>query len=480
MVAPVTPLSSYARRFVLPLLLLVAAVICWVVAQQLGAVDRGERSIEPDAVLTTPLTSIKRVPEFATANLAADAVSQAIGSLPSDPGGLSCTVVLVDGEPVLQVRPDRNLVPSFAQLLITGYAAIDRLGPSFRYQTQVLASSLPNDNGRIRGGLFVVGAGDPVLMSFGYARSFRPILSTRTPIEELAAAVAGTGATRIEGGIIGIERRYDQERSLPGWPDEILTSGLVGPLTALQLDDGFAERAAANLGVAVPADNPATFAVEQFGEELEALDITVSGRERTLGLEEEIPSLVPIARISSPELGDIIFQMLAVNDASAAELVLKELGVADTGEGTSQAGGRAVQGALADLGVEVSVPFRDGSGLDPFGGTSCGQLAEIADAIPVDHPVIDSLPEYNLPGVFGGEFSDVALESDLRLVGGVAGDASGLVARTVDEGRQVTIASIVNRPGGPGPADIAYQQSLVEIVDGLRPSITVEALNLDE
>jgi D-alanyl-D-alanine carboxypeptidase/D-alanyl-D-alanine-endopeptidase (penicillin-binding protein 4) len=472
---------SYARRFVLPLVLLLGAVGAWVASDQLGATDRPTpATASTQAEVDTPLVSIKRVPEFATASLRADAVAQALAALPPDPGGLSCTAVLLDGEPVLAVRPDRGLVPSYAQLLLTAHAAIDRLGPGFVYETQVLANSLPDDNGRIFDGLYLVGSGDPVLMTYTYSIGFRPILSTRTEIEQLADAIVDAGVLRVDGGVIGIERRYDTQRVLPGWPEELATTGLVGPLTALQVDDGFAERAAANLGVAVPAEEPATLAAEKFVALLEERDVQVFGSERTLGPDEDLPSLVPVARISSPPLRDIVFQMLAVNDATAGEMLLKELGSAEQGEGTSQAGGQAVQSVLSELGVDVPVPFRDGSGLDPFGGTTCNQLATSADQIADGHPTIDVLPSYNLPGVFDGRLSDVAMVSDLRLVGGVAGDASGFVARTVDEGPRVTIASVVNRPGGPTETDLAYQRALVEMVDGLRPSVTLEGLGLDD
>lgn len=420
------------------------------------------------------MVSVRRLPEFAAGSSQEAARALALESLPVEPAGLSCATVLVDGVPVLSLRSDLALVPAYAQLLVTGHAAIDVLGPAFRYETQVLATELPDDNGRIFNGIYLVGSGDPVLMTRNYAQSFRPPLSSRTAFEDLASGMIDANVVRIDGGVIAIERRYDDQRVLPGWPAEIGQAGIVGPLSALQVDDGFAERAAANLGVAVPAEQPAVHAADRLVEQLEALEVQVFGANRVLGPDEELPSLVPVARVSSPPLADIVFQMLAVNDASAAELIMKELGVAASDTGSTQAGGRAVQQVLQNQGVELAVPFRDGSGLDPIGGTTCRQLAAVADTIADDHPTLEVLPAHDLPAVFDGRLAELAVTSDLRVVGGIEGDASGFVARTVDAGVRVTVASIVNRPGGPSSSDLAYQEALVELVDQLRGSINFD------
>lgn len=468
----------YLGRFMLPVLLLAAAIGSWIVADRLSTVSHDQVASDQVAgnqvLAADPMLSIRRLPEFAVRSSRDAAIASALGTLPTDPGGLSCVVVLINGVPVLQQRSDRALMPSYAQLMITGHAAIDILGPEFRYETQVLATSLPDLNGRIFGGVYLVGGGDPVLMSHNYAHGFRPTLSTRTSVEDLAARVAEADVVRIDGGVIAIERRYDEQRSLPGWSAEFDQAGIVGPLTALQLDDGFQERATANLGVGIAAEQPAVFAAERFVEQLSDIDVQVFGTNRVLGPDEELPSLVPVARISSAPLADIVLQMLAVNDATAAELLMKELGFAVSADGSTQAGARAVQQVLQNQGLDLPVPFRSGSGLDPIGGTSCDQLAAAADTIADGHPTLDVLPRYGLPGVFDGRFADLDVIADLRLVGGIQGEASGFVARTVGQGDRVTIASIINRPGGPSGADLAYQEALVELVDQLRLSINFD------
>jgi len=474
------PLWTYAGRFVLPLVLLAGAVATSIVADRLEEVDRAPSVTSSGESAELPLASVRRIPGFAVAAAETIAVDTTLAALPEDPGGSSCATVLVDGVPVVQLRDDRPLVPSFAQLLVTGHAAIELLGPDFRYTTQLLAQDLPDANGEIYAGLYFDGGGDPVLRSYEYSIGFRPVRSTRTPLEDLATAAVEAGLLQVDGDIIAIERRYDDQRVLPGaFADDGSTA--IGPLTAAQVDDGFEQRAAANLGVAVPSETPAALAAQRVGDELADAGVLVFGTGRTLGDDEELPTLVLIASLDSPPLADIVFQTLAVNDATAAEMIMKELGVAAEGEGSTQAGGRAVQRVLQDQGVELSAPFRDGSGLDPFGGTTCAQLAAAADTIPDDHPTLEILPTYDLPGVYDGRFADLEIASDLRLVGGVSGDNAGLVARTVDaDGQRVTVAAIANRPGGPTEEQLAYQQSLVELVDDLRSGTTLDTTALDD
>lgn len=456
------------RRMAMPAVLLFACLAAWLVSGQLG--DLAVTPAEAAAVTTldTPLASVRRLPAIATTSLRDQRIELALDALPTPVAPLSCVTIMVNGVRVYDLRGDAPLVPGYAQLLLTGHVALEMLGPEFRFETRVMAADPPNDNGLIGASLYVIGSGDPVFMSFNYAQGFRPVLSTRTSIETLADAVVEAGVTSIGSSVVGIERRYDDQRVLPGWPVDYAESGIAGPLSALQLDDGFAERAAANLGVAISSEDPAAMTAARFDDLLEARGITISGLSRSDDTDEELPELVPIASITSAPLSEIVFQTLAVNDASAAEMLMKELGVDFRQIGSTQAGADAVQFTLAQQGVELAIPPRDGSGLDPVSTLSCNLLAETAATIPVDHPTLDVLPAHDLPGVYGGILADIELEADLRLVGGQIGDAASFVSRTVDDGTEIVIASIINRAGGTVAADTGFHRTLIRQVDGLR------------
>ena len=490
-----SPLRSYVARLALPLGLFVAAILCWTVAQRLGTVEPASAQGGALPVLTVPLVSASRLPMAAVAvpatpvtesagsetgtqaappETTAELISRSLASLPQEPGGLSCVQILIDGEPVLDVRSSLGLRPSYAQLAITGHAAIDILGTDFRYITSLMGAQAPDENGALAGELFVIGGGDPVLMTQTYAVSLRPPPEARTAPEELAAALVTAGVLRIDGAVVGVDRRYDSERAITGWPQDLLAEGLVGPLGALQIDDAFELRPGTTAGLGVPSEVPAAHAAGLITQALSNAGVIVAGPQRAAATDEQLPELTTLASVVSAPLSDIVLHMLATNDASAAELMVKELGFATQGTGTTVAGGRAIQALLQGQGIDLVVPFRDGSGLDPIGGTTCSQLSRTIDGIGDEHPTLAVLPAVDMPGVFGGLLSDVEVEADLRLVGGVQGNASGLIGRTVEPDLpQITVASIINRPDGPSETDLGFQRALIELVDDLRAAITV-------
>lgn len=456
------------RRLMLPLALLLACAATWFVADRLGDLSVAPAQAAPVDTLDTPIATVRRIPGIATTSLRSQRLELAVDALPEPFTPLSCYTVLVDGQIVADVRGEAPLVPGFAQLLATAHTALDVLGPDYRFETRVLAADPPSEDGVIGGNLYLVGSGDPVLMSFAYAQGFRPVLAARTAVEELADAVVAAGVTEIRTSVVGVERRYDRERGLPGWPASVFEDGIVGPLSALQLDDGLAERAAANGGVAIPSEDPAGLAAARFDDLLEARGVSIEGLARGDIEDEELPDLVPIASVQSPPLSEIVFQMLAVNDASAAEMLLKEIGVAFRQSGTTRAGAEAVQFTLNGLGVDLPIAPRDASSLDPVSASSCSVLARTAAGIPADHPTLAAAPSYDLPGVYDAAFADVSVEADLRLIGGQRGDVASFVAMTVDDGARVVISSIVNRSGGTLPPDRGFHRELVQSVDGLR------------
>jgi len=221
-------------RLLLPAFLFAAAVGTWFVAHELGSTPAQATVSSGQEQVTTPLASVRRVPEFATSTTQQERIASAVAALPEAPTGLFCAVVLVDGEPVLEVQPDQTLVGGYAQQLFVGHAAIDVLGADFRYETQVLARDLPDENGRIGSGIYLIGSGDPGLSSWTYTRTLDRVPQVRTSLDALAQAVADAGVVRIDGGVIAAERRYDTDRG----PAE---NPLVGPLSAVQVDDGYLE-----------------------------------------------------------------------------------------------------------------------------------------------------------------------------------------------------------------------------------------------
>lgn len=457
-------------RLVLPLLLTAAAIGAWVASDGLG-----DLSVEPASgavaeTLQTPLVSVARLPDVARSSQRTALQQSALDSLPEPATSLACAAVYLDGELLWSSNADAALVPGFAQLAVTGHAALDTLGANHRFETRALVAAEPDEQGTVNSALYIEGGGDPVLMSFLYRFSFTPVLSTWTPIEELADAVADAGVSQIDGSVIGVDTRFDQVRFVPGLSEQVLASGVVGLTSALQLDDGRPTTAEFDPSDALA--DPASSAASTIDDLLEERGITVTGVPRSIGPDEDVPELIPLATVESPPLNEIIFQMLAVNDASAAEMLVKELGVQLRGIGSTQAGGEAIVRTAEALGVDLTVAPRGGSGLDPVSFSSCREVGGFVAAIEGGSPTLAELPAYDLPGVYNGELSAVDLDTPFGLVGGRIAETASFVGRTTDDGPSLTVVSIINRPGGAGVADTNYHRALLGQVDALRTAFS--------
>ncbi len=90
------------------------------------------------------------------------------------------------GQPVFSVHPDDALNPASNVKLVSTAAAIEILGPDFRYQTRVIGS-VPNRN-VVRGDVYLLGSFDPTL--------------NKDSMEQLAAELAAAGISRIEGDVV--------------------------------------------------------------------------------------------------------------------------------------------------------------------------------------------------------------------------------------------------------------------------------------
>ncbi len=95
-------------------------------------------------------------------------------------------VSLSSGKVVCESRSKDVLVPASLMKLLTSYAALKKLGPSFRFTTKVLAAEAPVD-GVISGDIWIKGSGDPFFCSENAL--------------QLAKAVRDRGIRQIRGSV---------------------------------------------------------------------------------------------------------------------------------------------------------------------------------------------------------------------------------------------------------------------------------------
>lgn len=117
---------------------------------------------------------------------------------PALTGALIGFCVLDESGQVLYSSPlaERALCPASALKTMTTAAAMEMLGPDFRFETVVAVTSAPDAKGVVAGDVILVGGGDPTLSSLDLA--------------VLAEAVAKAGVKRVTGRILADTSVFSQ------------------------------------------------------------------------------------------------------------------------------------------------------------------------------------------------------------------------------------------------------------------------------
>src|SRR5207237_6836157 len=126
------------------------------------------------------------------------------GRLDAALGPVRACLVVRDGANELYARSaDVPLAPASTQKLLVAAAALNQLGPDFRFTTTVVAPAPPK-NGAVDA-LWLVGSGDPLLATPEYTAHLVAEPRTRdtpvTPMAALADAVAAAGIHTAGGGV---------------------------------------------------------------------------------------------------------------------------------------------------------------------------------------------------------------------------------------------------------------------------------------
>lgn len=244
------------------------------------------------------------------------------------------------------------VVPASNEKLPVAWAALMRLGPGYRFTTDLLGTG-----GRVgdvwEGSLYLRGSGDPTLTSADLGR--------------LAAAVRATGIRRVTGRILGDESAFDQRRGADGWKPSFL--GVESPpLSALVVDRARGW----------PGHSPPVLAARALRDALARRGVQVDGAAWFAATPR---GAVLLARDRSVRMATIARLMNRDSDNFTAELVLKHLGTLGGGLGTSGRGARVVLEELAAARIPTEgVRIVDGSGLSSLDRLTAESLVGVIRA----------------------------------------------------------------------------------------------------
>ena len=106
------------------------------------------------------------------------------------------------GEVLYDRGGDKLLIPASNLKIYTASAALDLLGPDYRWKTRLVADG-PIAHGTLAGNLWIIGGGDPAL--------------EREELRVWLKSLGLAGIRRIRGDVIGDDRVFTEPQWGKGW-----------------------------------------------------------------------------------------------------------------------------------------------------------------------------------------------------------------------------------------------------------------------
>jgi D-alanyl-D-alanine carboxypeptidase/D-alanyl-D-alanine-endopeptidase (penicillin-binding protein 4) len=397
--------------------------------------------------LVTPVLSARRAPALVSRGIAAKRLQAAVAPTLARLSGDVCFTAAADGTVLVDHPASGALMPASNQKLATAFAALEVLDPTSTLSTRVVSDAEPDAGGTV-GTLWFVGGGDPLISTGNYLATSKYGPYPYTPLATIADQVVASGVRHVTGSVVGDDTRYDQQRTIPTWPNSYLTDDQVGPLTALAVNDAKTYPAVDTPGPADarPATDPAVYAADALTTMLRARGVQVDGPAAAGRAVDGGTTLVDVPSLTIEQLVD---QMLTFSDNNTAELLLKEMGYASKQQGTTAAGIEAVAGALAeaDLPAQGYVET-DGSGLDRGDRSTCELMRSILTTTGPTGTIYDGLPLGGETGTLRDRFRSPAVRGKVRAKTGTLRDVTAL-SGWVDgnAGSKVAFSFLLNTGG---------------------------------
>ncbi len=426
---------------------------------------------------------------------------QALDQLLADPAlaGASVSLIVRDarsGSTLYQHNPRTRLVPASSLKLLTTAAAMDVLGPQYRFSTQLLSNGSQQGT-RLMGNLYLQGLGDPTIQWADY--------------QALAASLAGQGIRQIQGDLVFDDSWFDAERLGVDWahddedkyygaqisaltvsPNEDFDAGtlivtakapvavgqplsvsLSPPTDYVQLSNlavsgsgdsyGLNRQHGSNLlrlsGALKPGTQsrqwvsvwePTQLVANLFAQALAEQGISVQGRRVIGGVSPATASVLAVHE--SAPLQELIRPLLKLSNNSMAEALLKAMGRKQANAGTATAGVAAVADFLRRQGLDPAMLNQvDGSGLSRRNLVSAQSFTDLLLALgkqPWFNAWYDALPIAGNPDRLSGgslryRLRGTAAQNNLHAKTGSMGGVSSLTGYITDAGGQRLVFSMV-------------------------------------
>lgn len=424
-------------------------------------------------------------------------------------------VSLRDGRTLYARNEDALLLPASSQKLFTAAAALDALGPDWRYVTRVLRAGTVDPDGTLQGDLYLQGSGDPLLET--------------ADLDALAQAVKRAGIRRVRGWVFGDGGRFDRQRYGAGWEWDDMPFYYAAPVSGLNINKNLVRvevkpgmrvgdpvqvvvepetmrvlvsvrartgergtsstlaigretgrsvitvegtlaidsQPGAQTSQAVTVEEPALYAADLFLRRLAVAGVVVEG----LSGEGETPiGGAEIARHESHPLSVLLARLNKPSDNLVAECLLKSLAAERIGQGSWSVGRRLVTEWLIGIGLP-SYGFRiaDGSGLSRhnyLSARSMTRLLTVMSRHPHGRAFTDSLPIAGVDGTLRNRMKETPAVGNCRAKTGTMSSVSSLCGYVVTkQGETLAFAILMNNHPSNEQARIV-QDRIVALLAG--------------
>lgn len=418
---------------------------------------------------------------------------------------------------------ERNLdllfMPASNQKILTSSAALNALGPAWRFETTLVRNGSLDEDGTLHGNLYLKGSGDPLL--------------TAADLDAMVEQVRGAGIRKVLGKLIGDDNRFDHRWYGRGWPWDNMPYYYSAPVGGLNLNenvlsltvdpgkrpgdpvrvsvaptDRYARltirarttekggtpaltvsrelgtnevvvdgtlpvdsRSESRKPVEVTVDNPTQFTLAYLYERLKQAGIEITGGHDDGQTPRQ--GTVEVARHTSIPLSEALLKLNKPSDNLVAECLLKTLGAekSKTGIGSSAEGVAVAMAWFKSLGLEsIGAAMVDGSGLSRYNLVSPRTIAVILKTM-TTHPHgsvwIDSLPIAGVDGTLRNRMKGTLAEKNCRAKTGTISNASSLSGYvTTKDSHHLLFVILLNNQPTESDAPRAVQDKIVTLLAG--------------
>ena len=420
-----------------------------------------------------------------------------------------CVLNLSNAETLIEYNSGKSLIPGSVLKLFTSVAALELLGPEYRFTTKIgYTGNLNKKDGRLDGNIIITGSGDPSLGSEYFYDHYRNFLSDwvteikKLGIKKIAGRIitddsrydyqpvpakwlwedagnyygAGTYGLSLFDNTIEIHFRTSGEGSIPvitRFSPEVCRFEMSNNLTASgNTDKGYVFRAPySNYGwiegtIPVNRDDfvlkasisdPPLLLAEIIDNMLDSMGVDVSYNPTTTRIESGLSAekITVIDEVVSPPLKEIIEILNHESVNLYAEHLVKEMGRVFRNSGTTAAGIDVVSGFMKDSGINISGLFlMDGSGLSPLDAITSRGLSELLLYIRRNAKYSDafysSLPVAGKEGTLKSYFRDPVFDNRIRAKSGSLTRVRSYAGYlTTASGKDLAFCIIINNFSGP-------------------------------